>query len=322
MSELFHPNQWSDGKEPADMLLRVGRVLIWFQMYRGRESFEGAVEHNLAQARDRISEWHRRSIKGANDHRLFDIAYGDIEDLLVVSVVDGPHAACATHPRDIIAEPKVAGVITITGEVLGHLAALGGGPRELAFMANFLIDCPGTLPGAALVSALDGRRSLADLNYNLIIDGLDEPKPWTLSTGRKVSTYEFVRRSMIGMRLDPEGPTDTFSELDWFDMGYLAHWATVFTFKIRSVKLGAEGVRYAKVNRMGPGLMFSVAIAAHTGILLENQPAILEELQKNAVNFSYMIALDGGTLISMAALGSLPAIRPLQADLQKLRALS
>lgn len=300
---VFHPKQWGNGKEPADLLLCIGRSLFMFNMYEGKSWLEQACFHNLNQLRDRIADWKNGpSIKGANEFATFDIGWDDIDQIAVVSVIDGPHAACLAHPREIVGHSeKVACAYTITGKALLSLANDGIGARELIFLAAFLRQQVSPLASDQIVSALLGRQALAYMQYNLALPTLKLPRPFIVK-GRGVAMFDYIRQSLFALRRQGmAGPTELFCELDWFDVGFIAAEVTKMVSAIENVPKGATGPRFALLQRANGEWKFGVAIAAHSGIMKEQTSAIMTAMDQNNWAFTYLVSLDNGQYISMFA---------------------
>ncbi|MBB3917949.1 hypothetical protein [Rhizobium fabae] len=214
----FLPDQWSSGREPADMIIVIGRALFMFNMKDSKAWLKGVAEENLRQARDRIAEWKLgRQIRGKNEWQSFAVAWDDIDYIHVVSVIDGPHAACLDHPAlEQNMDEKVCLCTTLTSDVLRELVVRAGGARDLITLCV-------SIKGRGILPTQIVKDELANRHVNLIqkaketfpeapTSGLRDPH-----TREPISWFEAymvsARLLRAGLHADPH--STQLSDLSW-----------------------------------------------------------------------------------------------------------
>ncbi len=224
----FHPQLWSDGKEPADMVIVIGRALLLFNMTASKNYFENLSSHNVVQARDRINQWRGgKQLRGKNQWRSFAIGYDDVDYIAVISVVEGPHAAAQFHDlADWDLPEKVRVCFTLTTKALSRFADLGGGARDILSLAH-------DLRGKGIVSEAACQDMITD-RFRIAVemkDALITQRPVRFShmrkAGQKVPFFEYVLHLMFMPRQQEAGVLADFADLDWNDLSSAAAFATV-----------------------------------------------------------------------------------------------
>lgn len=140
---IFMPKLWGNGREPADMIFLFSRTMFLFNMTAGKSYLEDLCNHNVYQARDRLIEWRdgKKAIRGKNAFGDISVFWSDVDEIVVISVVDGPHSASMNNGlAEFKSVPKVKACVTITGNSLYQLALLGGGPRDVLQFLNAVIE--------------------------------------------------------------------------------------------------------------------------------------------------------------------------------------
>jgi hypothetical protein len=248
----FHPQIWDSGKEPADMIVKVGRALLFVNMQKSSNWFEQLCEHNIGQARDRILEWKAgRQLRGKNEHRRFVIDYKDVDTIVVISVIDGPHARCAFHPlAQQGLDEKVRLCFSLTSPVLDFLSSHRGGARDLVRFGF-------ALRGLAPISSEEG----VDLLRQQFIQELEvrdilaaRPEIITRLIGG-ASSFQYVLDTLFSMRMHPDDVVDRFAELGWSHLGAAASFANNAFADIESLKHGA-----CIIKEFGDGPKFAVIV--------------------------------------------------------------
>jgi hypothetical protein len=134
---IFHPDLYHKGKEPADMIFLNRRSIIVFYMTTIGRSFEKASIHNFDQAKKQLRLWKKGCFKitGSNQFRKFDVSYNDVDNILVIGVVGGKVEASQLHLDSVGWDHKIKAVATIASSTLFRIARMGGGVRDiLAFV--------------------------------------------------------------------------------------------------------------------------------------------------------------------------------------------
>jgi len=215
----FHPQQWRNGREPADMIISLGCVLILINMTHGKSYFEDLCEHNIKQAILRINEWRdNRPIRGHNEWRSFSIAWTDVSKIAVISVVDGPHSACTAHDIGNLGLPdKVRICATITSDVIENIAHLGGGARDLIDLCKYMQN-HGVISAHSLRLYLQNRFSsigqIAKIQYPKT-PVLINP---SIINNRPLSWFEEFMFKFVRLRASTDEQFDVISDLAWTDI--------------------------------------------------------------------------------------------------------
>lgn len=216
----FHPQQWSSGTEPADIVIVVGKALLLINTHASTTNyFETMIAHNIIQARKRIEEWKTgKQIRGRNDWREFVIEWKDIAYIHVISVIDGPHAACADHPlAGLNMDIKVTLCTTLTSRVLHDLALKGGGARDLVTVCRALVG-QSTVTEAETMNMIQARYT--SLKNQAMKLAPREPKRFgkAIVKGKSVDWFDEFRMKFVGTRTSGSEVTDLLSDLDWTDI--------------------------------------------------------------------------------------------------------
>ncbi len=287
----FHPDQWASGTEPADMIIVVGRAMLFFNMTAGKSYFDNLVAHNIDQARDRLAEWQGgRQIRGKNEWGAFAIDWTDIDSIHVVSVIDGPHAACMDHPlNDLDLPEKVRLCTSITSKALHQLAVRGGGARDLIGV------CQSMRPGAKISeqSAVRFiRNRYNEILYMCLEEVKAEPKRFgrAIISGREVSSFEEYRHSFEAMRRQTfeNSSFDVFSDLAWVD---IFPAIAFITSSIAEMEYAPDG--QIRTCIFGGMTRFQVVISSSFEGLLANMKQVHDAGLNDGALFSQTIMLTG-----------------------------
>lgn len=218
--QVFHPDLYGrTAKEPADLAIVTGRLALVFYMKDSRLGFDKLVRKNLSQARTWLRRWSLgEKLRGKNEWREFDVTWDDIDDIVVVSVLDGPEAACLAHPTAFAEVPKVALAVTIAGECLFRLAEKSGGTRDLlAFLEGIAADGEKVSPSAAVeMLAAMQEAAFAELT-KFLADRGQQTRPSDVITG-------YLHSINLGTKADPVAQKDL--NLDWSDLATISRMAT------------------------------------------------------------------------------------------------
>jgi hypothetical protein len=298
---IFHPDQWSSGTEPADMICVVGRAMLLVNMTAGGSYLNSLAKHNIDQARSRIEEWKGgRQIRGKNDQRSFAVDWSDIDYIAVISVVDGRHAACLDHSlAGLDMDGKVTLCTTLTTRVFRELATKGGGARDLVDICRLLAG-KGTTTQFSTLRLL--RKRYNDLIHSFTY-GLPDPPSrlgQAIIGGRPVNMFEEARFTLEAARREPIDGLGRFSDLSWRDV----FEASAFTVACRAEMEGRlEGQIRAQV--FGTATKFQVVVSTNMEALTKTIPQLIEVADQAGCSFTQLISLTSiGASISFAILES------------------
>ncbi len=270
------------------MLIQISRALLFVNMTRSGSYFDQLCEHNINQARDRLIEWQTSGwqLRGRNEWASFAIDWDDIDYIHVISVVDGPHAACADH--DLISAnmpEKVKLCTTLTSSVMRNLALLGGGARDLIALCKAIRVRGKTSESRAIKLVGSRYRTLA---YQAKSSIKLQPSLGgnTIIAGREVSAFEEHKLKFEMMRRQPENPElEIFSELAWTD--YLPAIAFIVQSRAEMEQLREGQLRMAI---FGQNVKFQVVLSNNMKLLVDNIPGLNEAADREQSAFSYLIA--------------------------------
>ena len=274
---LFHPNQWKNGREFADLVLKVGRSLFVFNMYEGRQWFESACLHNLDQVSDRITDWRSGlPIRGANNFRDFHIRWDDIDNIAVVSIVDVADSGCCFHEPDLIGHrDKLACAVTISGDVLRNLASKRGGARELVLLCSHLCASPGRIASSDICDMLASFRDdviEAAWQHRPVIK--HEP-PMTSTNEEKINALKLAHQQIEGMFLKAgEKPildyaSDCLCQMGWYERASIASIVAEVAPIIWRVGPGETGPQLSYCERVDQPFRFGVGVGTSAKLASE-----------------------------------------------------
>ncbi|WP_074060844.1 hypothetical protein [Rhizobium etli] len=279
------------------MIIAVGRSLLFINATEGKSYFENLCDHNLNQARARILEWQGgRPIRGQNEFQSFAIAWEDIDHIAVISVVDGPHAACLAH--SIITEgmpEKVRICCTITSDVMRDLARLGGGARDLLAFCKSISEY-------GVVTA-ENARSLLSWRYDGRVRWAkaqipNEPK-WlgaTIIKGRPVTWFDEFRVIFEGKRRHGQIPND-FSDLNWDEI-----FSAVIFITNSAAEMEASPDGQIRSAIIGHHWRFQVVVSSIIEGLAEYMDGIMERANQANCTFTYIVILASFGISGMIAM--------------------
>ncbi|MEI4480950.1 MULTISPECIES: hypothetical protein [unclassified Phyllobacterium] len=287
-SATFHPKLWRNGREPADMIVVIGRAMLFVNMTAGRSYFDDLAKHNIEQAEGRIRDWQGGlSIKGKNAFRDFSIDYNDIDAIAVVSVVSGPYAACCDHPLPGLSLPPKARLCTsLTTDVVEEIAKRGGGARDI-------IDLCKTLVGQGQVSQdamLDRVRSRhAQLVNTAKAQIILEPQSMgqAMIAKRPVTWFEeFVHKLILPRGLDNVG-LSFIADLDWSEVYNTAAFITRTAASMEYVVI-SEPIRWSEFGRTRK---FGVIVSCDSKRLASQMNEYISLAEKREWRFTYVVSL-------------------------------
>ncbi|WFU89469.1 hypothetical protein QA644_10725 [Rhizobium sp. CC1099] len=283
----FHPDQWSSGKEPADMLIIVGRALLFFNMKDSKAYLKDLYEANLKQARDRIDEWRGgRQLRGKNDWRSFIIHWTDIDYIHVISVVDGRYAGCLGHDvEQLDMDEKVRLCTTVTSKVLRELAKHGGGARDLIAICQ-QIEAKGQISENATVRLV--RKRYNALLYEAMESVTIQPSRLgrAIIGGREVSAFDEYRFTFEATRSQSGEGLEVFSDLAWSDIFPAIAFIVSSTAEMEWLEEGQ-----ARSACFGENTKFRVVISSNMQGLNLRLQEIIDMSRLEGSTFTYLISL-------------------------------
>jgi hypothetical protein len=295
----FHPNLWKkSGREPADMIIVIGRAVLFVNMTASRSYLQELIDHNINQGRARMLEWAAGlSIKGSNRWRSFDIDWSAVDYIALISVVDGPHAGCAHHDiSSLDLNPKVRLCATVTAGIMFNLANKVGGARDL------LAYCL-SLRTAQTLSPEEGVRKLL-AQYDAIRGPIEAacriPKKFgrAILQGKEVNSIDEYINLLTVLRREGNVDSDIFADLSWSEILRSAAFFANSAAQMESHPLG-----FTNVMRIGEVTKITLVMTSNAKGLNENVGRLLE-LEKQAgvqaVVFIYLTSF--GPVPTMALL--------------------
>lgn len=299
---IFHPDLWlsSSGAEPADMICVIGRAMLFVNMTKGKSYFEKLSAHNIDQARKRLADWRDgRRIKGKNGFRSFDIGWNDIDLIAVVSVVDGPHAACCDHSIvDLDMPTKVKMCVSLTGDIFRKIAERRGSARDIINFCREIRD-------RGRLTEFSTKQMLSKY-YNLRVAYWTNGLPDNFSRfgqamigGRPVSAFEEARVTFEGIRKQQVNFAERFSDLGW-DAIFAAS-AYIVNCRYEMEDLNEGRIRSVII---GEKTKFHVIVSSNMTMLNKNMPEALDISAKNKCAFSYIANITRGGVLGLALSGS------------------
>jgi hypothetical protein len=293
----FHPNLWKKlGREPADMIILIGRAVLFVNMTEGNSYFQNLADHNIDQARNRMLDWAvGPSIKGANKWREFDISWSAVDHIAVISVVDGRHAACSYHELSGLGlDSKVRLCATVTSQVMYSLANKGGGARDL------LLFCL-SLKGLGLLPHANGA-DLLRTQYDAIRRPFDETTrtPTRLAraivNGIELNPLDEFALYFTGIRREGSLDHHAFSDLSWRDVFYVASFLANSAAEMEWLPQGQ--IRRA---RFGEHTKFSIVISTNMDAVAKLSGALFDDEKAFGSRFIATFILSSIGVIPMIA---------------------
>lgn len=312
----FHPKQWKNGKEPADMLIQIGRALLFVNMTTSKAYFDDLAAHNINQARDRILEWQSSAsqLRGANEWASFAISWDDVDHVHVVSVVEGPHAACADHGLAGLDMPaKVRLCTTLTTAVMHRIAFLGGGARDLIAVCKEIRARGKTSESKAIRLV---RRHYETLEYDAKARITLQPSLMgkAIIHGRELNAFEEHKFKFEVMRRQPEKEgLEVFSDLAWAD--YFPAIAFIVQSRAEMEALPQGQIR---ASVFGNKMKFQVVVSSNMEGLAANMTKLSEMGKREGSVFTYCISLINGGLIEFFSVSREPYLSATEFELSAL----
>lgn len=161
-SGLFIPDTYGVNRhEPADLAWVAGRCVILMNMTNSRKALSKKTDHNLSQMRRWLGKWRAGArLTGRSTTTEFDLGFGDIDHILLLSIVDGQGAGCLYHHQaaSLWKDFKVSGCATITDRIMRDLAWSGGCARDLvSWVRELQKDKRDVFPERELAKAIRDR---------------------------------------------------------------------------------------------------------------------------------------------------------------------
>ena len=285
----FYPNQWGNGREPADLIVVIGKALLFINATEGKSWFDDLCKHNITQAEDRVKDWQENSnltIKGKNEHRVFNISWSEIEVIAVISVVDGRHAACINHPLEELQFPeKVKICSSITSGVFYELAKKGGSASDLVWLCKSLI---GKGRQSETVTCKLVKSHYTDLAKAAMAKVLKEPTRLgkALVGGKEVNGFEEFRHMLTVMKSQGHKASDVFSDLSWKDFFPAVAFINDVIARIEYRDEGAIASSF-----FGEITKFAIVVSSNSEGLLSNMDTFLLQPFEKGAQFVFIVQL-------------------------------
>jgi hypothetical protein len=285
-TSMFHPKQWRNGREPADMIIQVGRAVLFFNLTDGRRFFAQMAEHNIQQARDRMAEWAGGlSIKGENQAQRFDIRWEDVDHIAVISVVDGRYARCMDHPlAGLNLDPKVRICSSITSDCLDELARRMGGARDLIRFCVALKTelAPNGQNGRRIVRAM--HKKVLDASLATVAKIPTRVEPRLDGNGREIPLYDYFASLLNQGRQQQKDPVNHCVDLDWQDIYQTAAFLTNQTAEREWLEDGGVAV-----TTIGAATKLQVILSTSAEVLRREIPQLLKRGEREGCAMNYIV---------------------------------
>lgn len=285
---MFHPDLWGGpGRhEPADMIIVAGRALFFINMTESNSYFEDLVAHNVKQARDRMKEWKAgKPIRGSNEWRSFSIAWGDIDYIAVISVVDGPYAACSDHPLTGLDLPeKVKICTTLTSKVMYEIASLNGSARDILEICGILKKNHGRFAEENMAVWI--ARQVRDLRAEHLAQIPRYPTRigFGVRDGELISHFDEFFGYLADVRKEPKEGMEVLADISWDDTFAAAAYVTSI---VGLIEWKDSGVLAPKV--FGRHTKFMVIVSTNQEGLADRLPTFLAMGDEQSVAFFYVL---------------------------------
>jgi hypothetical protein len=306
----FHPQLFGNGREPADMVVVMGRALIFVNMHEGKGYFENLCAHNLSQARDRIDEWKSgKPIRGENKVAKFHINWSDIDYIHVVSVIDGPHAACRGHDFSTLKmDPKVCLVTTLTSSVMHHLAKLGGGARDLIAVSRE-IEQLGKIQESHALQIVQSRHDRLLSEAMSRVPSLPNRLPLAIVEGKTLSSVEEQRLYIEDVRRGHTVVAPIFADLSWEDVFAIVSHVIAIIAVIEWLDHGSVTVKLFSLK-----FKFIVVVSTNGEKLLQEMANISSYASESGARFIYTLSLVSFGIAPMFFVS--PTVGPLATEIE------
>jgi hypothetical protein len=306
----FHPQLFGNGREPADLVVVVGRALIFVNMHESNAYFENLCAHNMNQARERIDEWKSgKPIRGKNEVMKFHLNWSDIDYIHVVGVIDGRNAACSGHRLStLMMDPKVCLVTTLTSAVMHRLALLGGGARDLIAVSRE-IEQLGNISESEALQIVQSRHDRLLSEAMSVVPRLPNRLPPAIVNGKSLSPVEEQRLYIEEMRRAHTEVAPIFADFSWEDV-----------FAIVSHVLGTiANIEWLDVGHISAHLFdtkfkFIVIVSTNAEDLIQATGKTLNYASEWGARFVYTISVVSFGIAPMFAVN--PTVGPLAAEIE------
>lgn len=295
------------------MIIMIGGALILVNMTAGRSYFSSLCSHNIEQAEKRISEWQNgRQIRGKNDWRQFSVSWSDVNCIAVISVVDGPHAACIDHPIDQLALPqKVRLCTTLTSRVMQELVERGGGARDLISLCRLFV-------GAGKVSEATARRLVRERHNSLLHETLANVPQVPTSIGRAiingndVSAFDEFKFKLLAGRQQNSQHAEVFSDLCWADIFPAAGFITLCAAEMENHPRGQ-----IRSSIFGTTTKFRVVVSTNMEALIKLMARLIEQADEEGCSFLYLVSLTSFGVVDMFSISDPPMVWATETELDQ-----
>lgn len=318
---IFRPRLWGNGREPADMIMIAGRSMLLFNMTEGKSYFDQLCQHNIDQAHARLVEWHEglKPIRGANAHRNFELFPGDVDEIVVISVVDGPHAGCIAHPTWQFSDmPKVKAVVSLAGEALANIAELHGGIRDVIQFCEAVALDGEMIAANRAVTMVHSIHHLATAELRSLATTAEPAPSYSILGADARGPLELAHMTLFSVRQQVSTVESVFLQMDWHDVAWFEGHIGSSVAKIEAVPKGEYGMASIFAARTRPPLPLFLIVARH----ISQARHLLEQAAEQidiAGSLGIVIYLDLG-FGAMLVDGGERASSPLTLDIARLAA--
>lgn len=303
----FVPDKWrNEGgqpHEPCDLAsVCNGAAFLFCMTSRGRKSADWMIKHNLGQLRGWLREWSKgQRLRGRNSFREFDLGFDEVEHHVLISVVDGAHAAGAWHvlsPSDYATKARsTSAAVTLPANVIIYVLGHSGSMHTILDVALWLRDAGRMVPERELLQHVqwmhrtatraaiedcEGHSTSPDrISARDMLRGiLSNPITVATSLADGLNVLQRGDDALIVLDLDQEGPEmaacqvlgpggllELLNDLRWNEILQIVGLITKFWAQF-------DG---PKVSRMVAFTLFDMQAASGAYVLVGGQPASATE---------------------------------------------
>lgn len=211
---IWEPETYLKGsgvREPADMVWTYKRTAFLVNMKAGNSTAERLHDANFRQLRGWVRAWvGGERLRGNNDWSSFDLAYDDVDLIVLISVAAGNDTFCDVRPTEFADEAlskKALLAVRLSPQVFLFLAERGGSACDLADLILYLsslaeaVDEPGVLAHLEMMwrDACGRALSLCDVPRDVELDAtISESVLRVLRMGRNDKSSTGVEASFPG----------------------------------------------------------------------------------------------------------------------------
>jgi len=267
---LFQPDTYRKGhgvREPADLVWLCRRTAFLINMQAGASTFESQAAHNMKQLRGWLRAWAGgKALLGSNAWRTFEIPYDEIEQIVLLSIVDGGDAAAEFDWDELarcqmLAGPKAVAAASLPQRLLLDLVKRGGTALDLADYILHLSTLPRVSEEVAMMM-------LSEQHFDAVhrirtVMGSAEDRDDELDT--KVS-QGIVQQLRAHAGIKEGEMTDgiydgisVFNDLDWEESARLIFSISDVTKMVRDVPIGEYGPQFVATTHAFDNYIFVLA---------------------------------------------------------------